>query len=138
VRLGGNPKVELLRRVPLFSTCAKNDLEAIGRITDELDLPEGKELITQGTRGQQFFILLEGSADVRRDGERINEMGEGDFFGELALLEDRETTATVTTTSPARVLVITPQSFRRLLRESGSVEKQVQAARERRLPSDLD
>lgn len=128
----------MLKRVPLFATCSKRDLEAIGRITDELDLPEGRELIAQGQRGQQFFILLDGSAEVSRDGERINEMHEGDFFGELALISDRETTATVKATSPVRVLVITPQSFRRLMRESESVQEQVLAALAQRMPSDSD
>jgi CRP-like cAMP-binding protein len=137
VRLGGgNPKLELLRRVPLFANCSKQDLEAIGRITDELDLPEGRDLITQGKRGQQFFILLDGSADVRRNGEQINAMHEGDFFGELSLISDRETTATVTATSPVRVLVITPRSFRQLMRESASVQEQVLAALAQRMPSD--
>ena len=135
---GGNPKLELLRRVPLFAEATKHDLDAIGRITDELDLPEGRHLITQGTRGEQFFILLEGSAEVRRDGERINEMRQGDFFGELALISDRETTATVTATSPVRVLVITPQSFRRLMRESETVQEQILAALAQRLPRDGD
>ena len=132
----GNPKLDLLRPVPLFSTLSKHGLEEVGKIADELDLPQGRDLIKQGTRGQQFFVLVDGTADVRRDGERINEMRKGDFFGELALLEDHDTTATVTATSPVRVLVITPQSFRRLLEESPTVNEQVQAARAQRSPAD--
>jgi cAMP-dependent protein kinase regulator len=139
VRLGGgNPKLDLLKRVPLFANSSKHDLEAIGRIADELDLPEGRELITQGRRGQQFFVLVEGSAEVRRGGEVVNTLQEGDFFGELSLLSDRETTATVTATSPVRVLVITPQSFRRLMRESESVQQQVLEALAERMPRDQD
>lgn len=138
MRLGGNPKLDLLKRVPLFATCSKHDLEEIGRITDEIDLPEGRELITQGRRGQQFFVLVDGSAEVRRKGEVVNELQEGDFFGELALLSDRETTATVTATSPVRVLVITPQSLRRLMRESESVQQQVLEALAQRMPRDDD
>jgi CRP-like cAMP-binding protein len=134
----GNPKLDLLRGVPLFSSLSKDNLEQVGRIADELDLPQGRDLITQGTRGQQFFVLVDGTAEVRRDGERINEMRKGDFFGELALLEDHDTTATVTATSPVRVLVITPQNFRRLLSESPTVNEQVQAARAQREPHDLD
>ena len=135
---GGNPKVDVLKRVPLFASCSKHDLEEIGRITDELDLVEGRELIAQGERGQQFFVLLDGSADVHRNGEKINELHEGDFFGELSLISDRATTATVTATSPVRVLVITPQNFRRLMRESESVQVQILSALAQRLPRDGD
>jgi CRP/FNR family cyclic AMP-dependent transcriptional regulator len=136
VRLGSNPKLDLLRKVPLFSRCSKDDLERIALIADEMDFAEGKDLIRQGERGRQFFILLEGTAEVERNGERIASMGPGDFFGEISLLADRETTASVTTSSPSRVLVITPYRFRQLLRESESIQAQVLQEVVHRLPAD--
>ena len=136
MRPGANPKLDLLRTVPLFSRCSKDTLERIALITDEIDLPEGKELISQGDRGRQFFILLEGTAKVERDGEEIALMGPGEFFGEISLIGDRPTTATVTTTAPIQALVITPQRFRQLLRESDSIQEQVLEEVAHRLPSE--
>ena len=76
-----NEKVELIKRVPLFAGCSKGELEQIAHIADEIDLPEGKELTRQGERGREFLVLLEGNADVTQDGQSINQLGSGDFFG---------------------------------------------------------
>ena len=110
-----NEKVELIKKVPLFSGGSKSELEQIAQIADEIDLREGKEMTQQGSRGREFFVLLEGEADVTKDGQSINKLGPGDFFGEIALVSDTPRTATVTATSPVRALVITDRSFRRLL-----------------------
>jgi CRP/FNR family cyclic AMP-dependent transcriptional regulator len=135
VRLGTDPKIELLKKVPLFQSCSKRSLEEIAKIADEVDISGGTELIRQGDRGRQFFILLEGGADVRRDGDVVNQMEAGDFFGEIALIGGGETTATVSTTAPSRALVITPRDFKRLLRESEEVQEQVLEELARRLPA---
>jgi CRP-like cAMP-binding protein len=123
-----NEKVELIKRVPLFADCSKGELEQIAHIADEIDLPEGKELTRQGERGREFFVLLEGGADVTQDGQSINQLGSGDFFGEIALVEDRPRTATVTATSPVRALVITDRAFRQLLDEQPEIREKVLAA----------
>ncbi|MHB8643610.1 MAG: cyclic nucleotide-binding domain-containing protein [Gaiellaceae bacterium] len=133
---GGTSKADILKRVPLFAECSKSDLARIGRIADEVDLRAGKELIREGDLGRQFFVLLDGSADVRRKGRKIAALGRGDFFGEIALVTDRETTASVTTTSPARVLVITRAAFRGLLRDHPGVQLKVLSALARRIPGD--
>jgi CRP-like cAMP-binding protein len=123
-----NEKVELIKRVPLFAGCSKGELEQIAHIADEIDLPEGKELTRQGERGREFFVLLEGGADVTQDGQSINQLGSGDFFGEIALVEDRPRTATVTAASPVRALVITDRAFRQLLDEQPEIREKVLAA----------
>jgi len=120
-----NEKVELIKRVPLFSNCSKHELEEIAHIADEIDLGEGKEMTREGHRGREFFVLLEGEADVTKNGQSINKLGAGDFFGEIALVSDRPTTATVTATRPSRLLVVTASGFRRLLRESPDVQLKV-------------
>lgn len=127
-------KIELIRRVPLFSRCSTKHLRAIALLADELDLREGKVLTREGATGREFFILVDGSADVRRDGRRVNTLGAGDFFGELSLLTGRPRTATVTTTSPARALIVTDRAFRSLLRESPSLQGKVLEAVVERLP----
>jgi CRP/FNR family cyclic AMP-dependent transcriptional regulator len=128
-----NEKVELIKKVPLFANCSKGELEEIAHIADEIDLNEGKEMTREGSRGREFFVLLEGEADVSKDGRSINKLGSGDFFGEIALISDSPRTATVTATSPVRTLVITDRSFRRLLDESPEIQRKVLVALAERL-----
>jgi CRP/FNR family cyclic AMP-dependent transcriptional regulator len=128
-----NEKVELIKRVPLFAGCSKGELAKIAQIADEIDLADGKQLIREGSRGREFFVLLEGTADVTQDSRSINRLGAGDFFGEIALVSDSPRTATVTATSPVRALVITDRSFRRLLEESPEIQRKVLVALAERL-----
>ena len=128
-----NEKVELIKRAPLFWNCSKRQLQQIAQIADEIDLREGKEMTRQGERGREFFVLLEGDADVNKDGRRINRLGSGDFFGEIALVSDTPRTATVTATSPVRALVITDRSFRRLMEDQPEIQGKVLAALAARL-----
>lgn len=131
-----NTKVELIKGVPLFSHCSKKELGLVAQIADEIDLPEGKTLMREGDRGREFFVLVEGSADVRRGKRRVNTMRRGDFFGEIALVSRRPRTATVTTTSPVRVLVVTEQSFRSLLDRAPDVQRKVLQALADRVAAD--
>jgi CRP-like cAMP-binding protein len=128
VRLGGNKKVDLIAKVPLFEQCSKRELEEVASIADEIDLDEGKALMREGDPGREFFVVLEGTADVMQDGEKINSVGPGDFFGEIALISQGPRTATVTTTSPVRALVVTERSFKRLVEKSPEIERKVLAA----------
>ena len=132
----GDPKLTALKAVPLFTGLSRSELAAVGRIADELDLPAGKVLIREGTYGSQFFVLLDGEAVVRRRGRKLATLGAGDFFGEIALLARRTTTATVTTTAPSRVLVITRAGFGQLLRTSPEIQWAVIQALARRVPAD--
>jgi len=129
-------KLEALKNVPLFGGLSKRDLSAVARIADELDFPAGKELIRENESGRQFFILLEGEAVVRRRGRKVNMLGPGDFFGEIALLSERPTTATVVTTEPALVAIITRASFDRLMRTSPQVQLKVLKALAERVPDE--
>jgi CRP/FNR family cyclic AMP-dependent transcriptional regulator len=128
-----NQKVDLIRHVPLFAHVSKGELQQIAQIADEIDLREGKEMTTQGARGREFFVLLEGTADVKKDGSRINQLKGGDFFGEIALVSDTPRTATVTATSPVRALVITDRSFKRLMKDSPKIQAKVLSALAERL-----
>ena len=129
-------KLQALKNVPLFGGMSKRDLTEVARIADELDFSAGKELIRENEPGRQFFILLEGEAVVRRRGRKVNTLGPGDFFGEIALLSDRPTTATVVTTEPALVLIITRASFDRLIRTSPQVQLKVLKALAERVPDE--
>jgi CRP-like cAMP-binding protein len=133
VRLGHNQKIDLIRKVPLFSRLSKSELRDLAMLADEIDLRDGKEMTRQGAAGREFFVLLEGTADVRKNGRKINTLGPGDFFGEIALVSREPRTATVTATSPVRTLVITDRSFRRLLDDSPQVKTKVMEAMAKRL-----
>jgi CRP-like cAMP-binding protein len=123
-----------MKKVPLFAGLSKRDLLALGRIADELEFPAGKELIREDELGRQFFILFDGQAMARRRGRKVNTLGPGDFFGEIALLTDRRTTATITTTTAASAAIITRASFNRLLREHPQVQLKVLKALAERVP----
>jgi CRP/FNR family cyclic AMP-dependent transcriptional regulator len=128
-----NAKVELIKKAPLFSECSRKDLNEIAGIADEIDLREGKELTKEGGPGREFFVLVEGTADVKKGNRRINKMGAGDFFGEISLITQRPRTATVTATSPVRALVITDRSFRSLLEHQPEIQGKVMSALAARL-----
>src|SRR5712691_12411815 len=123
MRLGKNGKVELIRGIPLFSKLSKKGLADVAHIADEIDLPKGKVMATEGDRGREFFVLLQGEADVTKGDRRINTMREGDFFGEIALVTKMPRTASVTATSDVRVLVITERDFAALLKRSPEVAR---------------
>ena len=124
-RHGPSTKIDVLNRVPLFGGVSKRGMKEIAKIADEIDLPAGKELIREGDPGRQFFVLLDGRAEVRRKGRKVNTLGAGDFFGEISLVTERPTTAAVTLTEPASALVISRPAFRRLLLAEPGIQLQV-------------
>jgi CRP/FNR family transcriptional regulator, cyclic AMP receptor protein len=138
VRLRKDAKTELIKRVPLFASCTRAELAKVASIADEIDLADGKELTRQGKTGREFFVLVEGTADVLRDGRTVNTLKGGDFFGEIALIHHSPRTATVKATSPIRALVVTDRNFRALLERSPEIQRKVlQALAERLAPTTL-
>jgi CRP-like cAMP-binding protein len=119
--------------VPLFSAASKQELAEIASIADEIDLPEGKVLIAEGDTGREFFVLIDGTAEVARGGKKVASIGPGDFFGEIALISKTPRNATITTTSPVRALVITDRAFRQLLDHSPQIQIGVLSALAERL-----
>jgi CRP/FNR family cyclic AMP-dependent transcriptional regulator len=133
VRLHGNQKIDLIKHVPLFARCSRGELKEIAFLADEIDLKEGKEMTREGAPGREFFVLLEGTAEVKKGSRKLNTLGPGDFFGEIALVSREPRTATVVATSPVRALVITDRSFRRLLDDAPRVQTKVMEAMAERL-----
>jgi CRP-like cAMP-binding protein len=136
VGLRKNAKIELIKSVPLFSRCSKRELAAVAAEADELVLPAGRALATQGVRGAEFVVIVDGSADVAKNGRKINQLRSGDFLGEIALFSGTLRTATVTTTSETRILVLTDRSFRRLTGEMPSIQASILRALSERLQAD--
>jgi len=110
-------KLEHLAQVRLFSACSKKELSAIGRVSDEVAVPAGREIVTAGTPGREFFLILSGHADVKRGGRKVATLGPGRYFGEMALLDRGTRTATVTAQSPMTLLVLGQREFSGLLDE---------------------
>ena len=131
-----NAKIELLKRVPLFERCSRRELGQIAMLADELDLPDARDLTREGAGGFEFIILVEGEAEVVRGVRVVNELGPGDFVGEIALVSGKPRTATVRTRGPARVLVITASGFRTLMHDVPSIKDKVLAAVTARLPDE--
>jgi len=131
-----NSKIDLLRRVPLFEHCSKKNLVLIAGVADELDLPAGKVLIQQGDRGREFFVIVEGEVEVRRNGRKVATLGPGDFVGEMALLSKAPRSATVTTVTAVDVLVIADRPFVALLDRTPEIWLKVARALAERVGSD--
>jgi CRP-like cAMP-binding protein len=124
-----------LEAVGLFAMLSRSELERIGRWIDELDVPAGKELTREGAIAHEFFVIEEGEASVRQEGEEIGTLGPGDFFGEIALLESPRRTATVVATTPMRLLVMHSRDFKAMERELPLVADRVRSAIYARLSS---
>jgi CRP/FNR family cyclic AMP-dependent transcriptional regulator len=117
-------KVQALKRAPLFEGLSRKELVLLARVTEDLEVPAGEVLCREGETGHEFFVIVEGKTDVTSKGKR----GDGDFVGEIALLEDTNRTATVTATTPLRLFVLTRQDFRRLVNDNRSIERKVMHA----------
>ena len=122
-----------LKEVPFFSSLKHSELQFLAQSVDEVDVREGEVLAREGDTGREFFVILDGTVVVRRGEEQLAELGPGDFFGEMALLEDHPRMATVTVTAPGRVAVMTRQAFRSVDRSMPAVHARiVDAIQERR------
>jgi CRP/FNR family cyclic AMP-dependent transcriptional regulator len=136
MRLRKDAKVERLARVPLFAHCSRRELGLIASLADEVDLAEGKMLVREGAFGHEFFVLVDGSVEVRKGKRKVATLGAGDFFGEIALISKILRTATVTTTGPVRALVITSRDFGTLLDAVPQIQAKVLQALADRLAAD--
>ena len=101
-RFRQDTKVAALKRSPLFEGLSRRQLVEIARLTDDLEEPAGTVLCKEGSCGREFFVITDGEAVVTRGGKRLATLGEGDFFGEIAVLEPVKRTATVTAETPLR------------------------------------
>lgn len=123
--LGRNAKIELLKRVPLFAGCSKTELRELAVVADEIDLREDFALMREGKPAHEFVVIVDGTARVTRNGRKLADLGPGDWVGEIALLTKSARTATVTTTSRVRALVVTDRGFRRVVESMPSIAMKV-------------
>ena len=126
-------KLELLKSIPLFAGLGRRELERLGMLTDQVDLPAGRVLMRQDEAGHEAFIIVRGRAEITRDGRVIAERGNGDILGEIALVDKGSRTATVTLTEPSQLLVVGHRDFHTLMDEMPAVRTQVLESLARRV-----
>lgn len=123
-----NVKVEALKRTPLFEGLSKKELTELARVTEDLQVAPGTVLCREGKLGREFFVVVDGEAEVTRGGKKIATRKGGEFFGEIALVSTTKRTATVTATTPLRCFILTRGDFRRVLDENPAVQRKVMEA----------
>lgn len=129
-------KVEALKRAPLFEGLSKKELAQLARVTEDLKVEPGTVLCREGKIGHEFFVIVDGDAEVTKGGKQLATRSAGDFVGEIALLTTKTRTATVTATTPLRCFILTRADFRRVLEENPGVQMKVMQALAERLAAD--
>lgn len=122
-----------LAGIALLDDLEPEELTKIAPWFEVQDVSPGVNLTGEGASGYSFYILSDGTASVTIDGVEVNTLGPGDFFGELAILGDGVRTATVTTTSPSRLLVLFGTEFRQLQQEQPDLASRIEAGVRARL-----
>jgi CRP/FNR family cyclic AMP-dependent transcriptional regulator len=128
-----DPKVDRLARVPLFKALSKRDLEFLASRVDEVSLKPGQTAIREGQPTDAFFILVTGKVNVTRAGKPAAQLGPGDFFGEIGMLDNGPATATVVAEGPVDAMVLSHAQFRDAIKGNDGLAMQVIAAMAQRL-----
>jgi CRP/FNR family transcriptional regulator, cyclic AMP receptor protein len=128
-----DPKIDRLARVPLFKGLSKRDLEFLASRVDELSLKPGQTVIREGQPTEAFFILESGKVNVTRAGKPAAQLGPGEFFGEIGMLDQGPATATVVTEGPVDAIVLSHSQFRDAIKANDGLAMQVIAAMAQRL-----
>ena len=121
-----------LRSIKLFADIPDEDLEQIAPFADEISVEEGKRLVSEGDFSYQFMAIEDGKAEVLRGGEHVADLGPGDFFGEVGLLEKDRRNASVVAKSPMRVITLTGWDLKRLEKAMPQAADQIRRVMEER------
>ena len=124
-----------LKSIPLFEEVGDEELAQIAPFAQEVSVEAGKVLVREGDFSYEFMAIEEGIAEVTRGGEHVADLGPGDFFGEMGLLEKTLRNATVTAKSPMRLLTLTGWDLRRVERTAPQAIERVRAVLEERRPA---
>ena len=126
--------VSRLKSIPLFEDVPDDELAQIAGFAQQVNVEEGRELVREGDFSYEFMVIEEGEAEVTRHGEHVNDLGPGDFFGEMGLLEKTLRNATVTAKSPMRLVTLTGWDLKRMERHIPEAIERVRATLEARRP----
>ena len=128
---------EALASVPFFSALSPASRGAVAPYAEQIDVPAGTQLTGEGAPGYLFFVIESGTAKVLQDEREVSELGDGDFFGEIALLETSERTASVIATTPMQLVVLSEPAFKRLVETDAAAARECEAAMRERWASPI-
>jgi len=126
--------VATIAAIPLFEGLPPDELERVARWLEPIDVPAEWHLLNQGSYPDGFFVVLEGTVRIERDGDLVAELGPGQFFGEIALLEDNKRTATVATATRVRAAVMDQADFFEMTAQIPTISKRITDAAIARFP----
>jgi CRP-like cAMP-binding protein len=132
-RVTQDDKIARLEEVPLLAECTRRQLKAVARITDVIEVPAGTAIARQGQPGNEFYLIVDGSARVEVSPRKRSKLAPGAYFGEMSLLDGGERSATVVAETPMRLLVIKRRDFTTLLREAPELTQSILATLSRRV-----
>ena len=132
-RISQDDKIDRLEDVSLLAGCSRRQLRAIARISEVIEVPAGTVLARAGTPGEEFFLILDGSARVEVAPRKRSRLEPGQYFGEMSLLDGGPRSASVTAETPLRLLVIKRRDFTTLLKEAPELTQSVLATLSRRV-----
>ena len=124
-----------LKSLPLFADVPDEELAQIAGFAQEVNVDAGRELVREGDFSYEFMAIEEGEAEVTREGKHVNDLGPGDFFGEMGLLEKTLRNATVTAKTPMKLVTLTGWDMKRMERHIPEAIERVRATLEERRPS---
>jgi len=125
--------IDHLQQVSLFAACSRKDLQLVAKRAEEVRVPAGKALVTEGETGHEFFVILEGRAKVTRHGRKVATIGPGDGFGELALLEKAPRNSTVVAETDMDLVVLGQREFAGIIDEVPGFARKLLAGMAHRL-----
>jgi len=125
--------IDHLAAVPLFSACSRKDLQLVAKRAEDIKVEAGKQLVTEGDTGTEFFVIIDGNATVARHGQKVAELGPGQFFGDLALLDRAPRNATITADTPMELVVLGQREFAGLIDDVPEFAHKLLAGLARRL-----
>jgi CRP/FNR family cyclic AMP-dependent transcriptional regulator len=123
-----------LKTIPLFQTVSDDELKEIAPFAEEVQVAAGTELVREGDYSYEFMAIEEGTAEVLREGEHVADLGPGDFFGEIGLLEKDRRTATVVAKTDMRLITLTGWDMKRMEKVMPEAVDRVRAVIEERRP----
>ena len=118
-------KIDLLKKVPMFSNLSNRQLIEIAKHAQQVSVKAGEVLAKQGSKGWEFFFVVEGKAQVRKNGKSIRQLTSGDFFGEISLIDNEPRTANVIADTDMMLLVVDTRSFDHLLEAIPGLQKKI-------------
>ena len=124
---------EFLSRVPIFANCTPQEIEAITSVAQENEFQAGQIIVTQGTPGQAFYLILTGRVEIARDGQSLGAFAGGDFFGEMSLLDNAPRSATIRALESTTCLMLSSWDFKALLEKHPSIAIKLLEVLSRRL-----